>query len=148
MKGFRLFFLLLFFSALALSAQPELSLITVYPGNAIYSAFGHTAFRYVDEDNDIDILYNFGTFDFQDPEFVPKFVHGQLDYFLGVVKFRRTFKNYTLLENRSVVEQKLNLTPEEIARIYAFLAENAMPENRYYKYDFIKDNCFNSNQIK
>ncbi len=141
MKGFRLFFLLLFFSALALSAQPELSLITVYPGNAIYSAFGHTAFRYVDEDNDIDILYNFGTFDFQDPEFVPKFVHGQLDYFLGVVKFRRTFKNYTLLENRSVVEQKLNLTPEEIARIYAFLTENAMPENRYYKYDFIKDNC-------
>ena len=141
MKGFRLFFLLLFFSALALSAQPELSLITVYPGDAIYSAFGHTAFRYLDEDNDIDILYNFGTFDFQDPEFVPKFVHGQLDYFLGVVKFRRTFKNYTLLENRSVVEQKLNLTPEEIARIYAFLAENAMPENRYYKYDFIKDNC-------
>jgi hypothetical protein len=141
MKGFRLFFLFLFFSALALSAQPELSLITVYPGNAIYSAFGHTAFRYLDEDNDIDILYNFGTFDFQDPEFVPKFVHGQLDYFLGVVKFRRTFKNYTLLENRSVVEQKLNLTPEEIARIYAFLTENAMPENRYYKYDFIKDNC-------
>ncbi len=141
MKGFRLFFLLLFFSALTLSAQPELSLITVYPGNAIYSAFGHTAFRYLDEDNDIDILYNFGTFDFQDPEFVPKFVHGQLDYFLGVVKFRRTFKNYTLLENRSVVEQKLNLTPEEIARIYAFLTENAMPENRYYKYDFIKDNC-------
>ena len=141
MKGFRLFFLLLFFSALTLSAQPELSLITVYPGDAIYSAFGHTAFRYLDEDNDIDILYNFGTFDFQDPEFVPKFVHGQLDYFLGVVKFRRTFKNYTLLENRSVVEQKLNLTPEEIARIYAFLTENAMPENRYYKYDFIKDNC-------
>ena len=141
MKGFRLFFLLLFFSALTLSAQPELSLITVYPGDAIYSAFGHTAFRYLDEDNDIDILYNFGTFDFQNPEFVPKFVHGQLDYFLGVVKFRRTFKNYTLLENRSVVEQKLNLTPEEIVRIYAFLAENAMPENRYYKYDFIKDNC-------
>ena len=141
MKGFKLFFLLLFFSALTLSAQPELSLVTVYPGNAIYSAFGHTAFRYVDEDNDIDILYNFGTFDFRDPEFVPKFVHGQLDYFLGVVKFKREFKNYTLLENRSVTEQKLNLTPEEIATIYAFLSENAMPENRYYKYDFIKDNC-------
>ena len=141
MKGFRLFFLLLLFLATSLSAQPELSLVTVYPGNAIYSAFGHIAFRYVDEENDIDILYNYGTFDFRDPEFVPKFVHGKLDYFLSVAKFKREFKNYTLLENRSVVEQKLNLTPEEIARVYAFLAENAMPENRFYKYDFIKDNC-------
>ena len=141
MKGFKGFFLFLFLTAAALYAQPELSLVTVYPGNAIYSAFGHTAFRYVDKENNIDIIYNFGTFDFTDPEFVPKFVHGQLDYFLGVVKFKREFKNYTLAENRSVVEQKLNLTPEEVARIYAFLANNALPENRYYKYDFIKDNC-------
>ena len=140
MKGLKLFFLLLFLTT-ALFAQPELSLVTVYPGNAIYSAFGHIAFHYVDNDNDIDILYNYGTFDFRDPEFIPKFVHGKLDYFLSVAKFKREFKNYTLLENRSVVEQKLNLTPEEIAKVYAFLAENAMPENRYYKYDFIKDNC-------
>ena len=141
MKDFKGFFLFLLLTAAALYAQPELSLVTVYPGNAIYSAFGHTAFRYVDKDNDIDILYNYGTFDFRDPEFVPKFVRGKLDYFLGVVKFKREFKNYTLLENRSVMEQKLNLTPDEIAKVYAFLAENAMPENRYYKYDFIKDNC-------
>ena len=141
MKGFKGFFLFLFLTAAALYAQPELSLVTVYPGNAIYSAFGHTAFRYVDKENNIDIIYNFGTFDFTDPEFVPKFVHGQLDYFLGVVKFKREFKNYTLAENRSVVEQKLNLTPEEVAKVYAFLANNALPENRYYKYDFIKDNC-------
>ncbi|MBQ6674149.1 MAG: DUF4105 domain-containing protein [Spirochaetia bacterium] len=142
MKGFKALFLILLLAASPLSAQkPQLSLITVSPGNAIYSAFGHTAFRYVDKENDIDILYNFGTFDFRDPDFVPKFVHGKLDYFLGVVKFKREFKNYTLLENRSVVEQKLNLTPGEVARIYLFLSENALPENRYYKYDFIKDNC-------
>ena len=144
MKGFKLCFLLLFLTAVNLSAQqnqPTLSLVTVYPGNAIYSAFGHIAFRYVDKNNDTDLIYNFGTFDFRDPEFVPKFVHGQLDYFLSVAKFKREFKNYTLLENRSVVEQVLNLTPEETAKVYAFLAENAMPENRYYKYDFIKDNC-------
>ena len=46
-----------------------------------------------------------------------------------------------MLENRSVVEQKLNLSQEEIAQIYIFLTKNALPENRYYKYDFIKDNC-------
>ena len=115
MKGFKAFFLFLFL-ATTLSAQPELSLITVYPGDAIYSAFGHTAFRYLDKECDFDILYNFGTFDFRDPKFVPKFVQGKLDYFLGVVHFKREFKNYSLLENRSVVEQKLNLTPEEKPR--------------------------------
>ena len=141
MKGFKIFFLLLLLTATALYAQPELSLITVYPGNAIYSAFGHTAFRYLDPETGTDILYNFGTFDFRDPDFVPKFVKGQLDYFLGVVKFKKEYKNYTLGENRSVVEQKLNLTQKEIEKIHAFLTENALPENRYYKYDFIKDNC-------
>ena len=144
MKGFKVLFLFLFLATASLFAQqdtPKLSLITVYPGNAIYSAFGHTAFRYVDPKTGTDILYNFGTFDFRDPNFVFKFVKGQLDYFLGVVKFKKEFKNYSLLENRSVVEQKLNLTPEEIERIHLFLNVNALPENRYYKYDFIKDNC-------
>ena len=142
MKSFKALFLILLLAASPLSAQkPQLSLITVSPGNAIYSAFGHTAFRYLDDENNIDFLYNFGTFDFRDPKFVPKFVQGQLDYFLGVVNFPREFKNYTMLENRSVVEQKLNLSQEEIAQIYIFLTKNALPENRYYKYDFIKDNC-------
>ena len=141
MKGLKVFILILLLSVTALYAQPELSLITVYPGDEIYSAFGHTAFRYVDRDNNIDILYNFGTFDFRDPDFVPKFVHGQLDYFLGVVKFPKELKNYTLGENRTVVEQKLNLNRDEIKVIHAFLTKNALPENRYYKYDFIKDNC-------
>ena len=92
MKGFKCFFLFLFLIAAALSAQQSnrsLSLITVYPGDAIYSAFGHTVFRYVDQEKGIDRLYNYGTFDFRDPEFVPKFVHGQLDYFLGVVYFKQ-----------------------------------------------------------
>ncbi len=144
MKGFKVFILILLFAAAALPArqsQPELTLVTVYPGDEIYSAFGHTAFRYVDRDNNIDILYNFGTFDFRDPNFVPKFVQGQLDYFLGVVKFPREFKLYTMGENRTVVEQKLNLNPVEIELIHNFLTVNALPENRYYKYDFIRDNC-------
>ena len=144
MKGFKGFFLFLFLITTVLSAQQSqrsLSLITVYPGDAIYSTFGHTAFRYVDQAKGIDRLYNYGTFDFRDPDFIPKFVHGQLDYFLGVVYFKQEYKNYTLLENRTVVEQKLNLTPDEITQVVYFLTENALPENRFYKYDFIKDNC-------
>ena len=144
MKGFKGFFLLLFLIVTSLSAQQGdrmLSLITVYPGDAIYSAFGHAAFRYVDNERGIDRLYNYGTFDFQDPEFVPKFVKGQLDYFLGISNFPRALYFYSQAENRTVVEQKLNLTQDEITKVIFFLTENALPENRYYKYDFIKDNC-------
>lgn len=144
MKVFKGFFLFLFLVATSLSAQQAeraLSLITVYPGDAIYSAFGHTAFRYVDNEKGIDRLYNYGTFDFRDPDFVPKFVHGQLDYFLGIANFPRALKDYSMGEDRTVVEQKLNLTPDEITQVIYFLTENALPENRYYKYDFIKDNC-------
>ncbi len=144
MKDFKGFFLFLFLIATSLSAQQAeraLSLITVYPGDAIYSAFGHTAFRYVDNERGIDRLYNYGTFDFRDPDFVPKFVHGQLDYFLGIANFPRALKDYSMREDRTVVEQKLNLTPDEITQVVYFLTENALPENRYYKYDFIKDNC-------
>lgn len=144
MKDFKGFFLFLFLIATSLSAQQAeraLSLITVYPGDAIYSAFGHTAFRYVDNERGIDRLYNYGTFDFRDPDFVPKFVHGQLDYFLGIANFPRALKDYSMGEDRTVVEQKLNLTPDEITQVVYFLTENALPENRYYKYDFIKDNC-------
>ena len=143
MKGLKTLLFILFLAAAGLSygEEPSLSLITVYPGDAIYSAFGHTAFRYTDPDNNVDALYNFGTFDFQDPMFIPKFIQGQLDYFLGVVYFKREFLFYTMVENRTVVEQKLNLTQEEIEQIHSYLTENALPENRFYKYDFIKDNC-------
>ena len=144
MKRIKFFFLFLFLTVTALSAQQDqrsLSLITVYPGDAIYSAFGHTAFRYMDKEKGIDRLYNYGTFDFRDPDFVPKFVHGQLDYFLGIANFPRALISYSMEEDRTVIEQKLNLTPDEITQVVYFLTENALPENRFYKYDFIKDNC-------
>jgi len=144
MKFLKTFLILLFFVSFPLSAkenQPSLSLVYVYPGNAIYSTFGHVAFRFTDADCNIDVLYNFGTFDFFDPNFVPKFVRGQLNYYLGINGFRKDFKFYTQTEDRTVVEQRLNLTQEEIAKVNGYLMNNALPENRYYKYDFIKDNC-------
>lgn len=144
MKFLRSFLILAFLFSFPLCAEqnkPSLSLIYVGPGNAIYSTFGHVAFRLTDMERKTDVLFNFGSFDFTDPNFVPKFVKGQLDYYLGIASFKRDFKFYTKKENRTVIEQRLNLTQEEIAKVSDYLLNNALPENRYYRYDFIKDNC-------
>jgi hypothetical protein len=120
---------------------PRISLITVSPGDAAYSMFGHSAVRVVDEERDIDWLFNYGTFNFGDPLFIPKFAYGQMDYMLSVDYFYRSFHSYSAFERRSVVEQELNLTPDQREAMLAFLQQNAMPENRVYRYDFLFDNC-------
>lgn len=127
------------------SAQPvqddlEISVITVYPGDQVYTTFGHSAFRVQDRQTGEDLLYNYGTFEF-DAAFVPRFLYGKLDYYLSVVSFPRAFRYYRSAENRAVVEQTLDLTLPQARALRRFLRHNALPENRYYRYDFLYDNC-------
>ncbi len=89
------------------SCSLTISLITCGPGEELYSVFGHTAIRIKDGSN-YDIIYNYGTFDFEDPEFYSKFVKGKLIYFVSAENFNRFMYEYQM-ENRSVVEQELNL---------------------------------------
>ncbi len=124
-----------------LGSSSVISMVTVYPGREIYSLFGHSSFRVYDPEKGIDWMFNYGTFDFDDPLFVPKFVRGKLDYYLSVDSFRSAYRYYSAFENRKVVEQVLNLEPEEKDLLFDFLLENSLEENRYYKYDFINDNC-------
>ena len=124
-----------------LSSSAEISMVTVYPGNEIYSLFGHSSFRVYDPVKGIDWMFNYGTFDFDDPLFVPEFVKGQLDYYLAVDRFQRALRFYSDYEGRRVTEQVLNLDYEEKKTVFNFLLNNSLPENRYYKYDFVNDNC-------
>jgi hypothetical protein len=128
-------------AAQQLSPEARISMITIAPGDAVYSAWGHSAFRVHDPAFDLDRQYNYGTFDFGDPLFVPKFAYGQLDYLLSVEDFWRAFTMYSRYEERSVIEQVLNLTPEQRDAVVAYLRHNALPENREYRYDFLYDNC-------
>ena len=122
-----------------LSPDAEVSLITILPGPAVYEAFGHSAVRVHDPRRGIDRLYNYGTFRF-DRWFVPKFLYGQLDYYLSVVSFPAALRHYEQL-GRPVVEQALNVPPAQRNALVAFLRTNAQPENRVYRYDFLFDNC-------
>jgi len=124
-----------------LSPKAEISVVTMWPGPEIYIAFGHTAFRVQDPEQNLDLSFNYGMFTLQDPFFVPKFVYGELDYILGVYGFGRELKAEKDASTRIWHEQVLNLNIDEKQALYNFLVWNAQPENRVYRYDFILDNC-------
>lgn len=123
-----------------LSDSVQLSLLTIAPTNEVYNEFGHTALRIYDPINQVDLCYNYGVYDFEAPNFIMKFVQGRLPYMMSVVKTENEFRPYERLQ-RGVIEQVFNLNPDEIRAVAAFLRENYRPENRYYMYDFIYDNC-------
>lgn len=118
----------------------RISLLTCSPGEELYSTFGHSALRVTDSAAGIDIIYNYGTFDFDDPSFYTKFIRGKLLYFVSVERLEDFLQEY-IYEKRGVTEQVLNLSCNEKEKLAAALRENAKEENRYYKYDFIYDNC-------
>ena len=123
-----------------LSDSALISLMTVAPGEFLYSTFGHSALRVFDPANRLDRCYNYGTFDFEQPNFILKFCRGKLLYFLDIEPYRG-FVRGNLRDQRAMTEQVLNLSPAQKQRLFDILEENAREENRYYKYDFFYDNC-------
>lgn len=123
------------------SCQLRISLLTCSPGEELYSLFGHSAIRVVDNLAHTDIVYNYGTFEF-DEDFYYNFVLGgdRLQYYLSVSGFRDFMYEYQVF-NRSVIEQNLALNCEEKQRLYAALQRNATDAHKYYRYDFLFDNC-------
>ncbi len=118
----------------------EVSILTCGPGDDLYSLFGHTALRLKDSNLGIDIVYNWGTFDFNAPNFGIKFLRGQLPYALSVSRHDSFLMSYEY-DRRWVEQQSLSLSPASKARIIAVLDQNVKIENRFYKYDFYFDNC-------
>ena len=106
----------------------------------LYSAFGHSAFRIVDTELQYDAIYNYGVFDFNQPNFYLNFARGNLNYKLGKHPYD-AFRDYYIYQNRFVHEQRLNLTIAQKQKLFDFLEWNALPENQYYRYDYFYDNC-------
>ena len=118
----------------------ELSLITCSPGPVAYEKFGHTALRYFDPATGLDLVFNYGIFDFDQPGFYYKFVKGETYYMLGVYKTQQFLPQY-VERNSQVTEQVLNLTKEEKQQLLDALFVNYLPPNRSYLYNFVFDNC-------
>ena len=125
---------------LPLSETATASVLTCGPGDDFYTTFGHSAIRIYDTAKGIDLVYNYGTFDFNTPHFYWKFMRGQLNYMLGRSSFEGFMEEY-IYYGRAVWEQRLNFTPQEVSNLYLLLEQNYLPEYRYYRYDFFRDNC-------
>lgn len=127
-------------SAQTLSDSAQISLMTVVPGEFVYSTFGHSAIRVKDPVTRFDRCYNYGTFDFEQPNFILKFCQGKLLYNLDVESYR-SFEYGNLHDRRPMQEQVFNMNQAQKQRLFDLLVENYKEENRYYKYDFFYDNC-------
>ena len=114
------------------------SLITCYPGSEIYELCGHSAVRVRGEN--IDSVWNFGIFNFDQPNFVYRFVKGETDYMGASYPFKWFLPEY-VESGRRVVEQDLNFTPQEAEQMLMILRESVLPEKAVYRYNYIKDNC-------
>jgi len=124
----------------ALSPASKISLVTCSPGDELYTAFGHSAIRVLDPELGIDRLYNFGTFDMSVGNFYLRFARGDLLYQLSVDQGDADIEEHGAL-GQGVTEAQLNLTPEQKQSLFGALETNLAPENRYYRYDFLLDNC-------
>ncbi|MDA0950194.1 MAG: DUF4105 domain-containing protein [Bacteroidetes bacterium] len=123
-----------------LSSAAKISVLTCSEGPELHAAFGHSALRVFDPGNGIDQVYNFGTFDFDAPNFYLNFVKGKLDYFVSISSYN-AFSGYYKYVGRSVVSQELILSTTQKQQIFNTLVFNAKPENKYYRYDFLTENC-------
>ncbi|TAF91392.1 MAG: DUF4105 domain-containing protein [Bacteroidetes bacterium] len=122
------------------SSATKISVLTCQPGNELYSLFGHTAIRLKDTTQLLDVVFNYGTFDFNDPQFYTKFVQGRLPYFVTADDYANFIQLYQY-EQRGITEQVLNLPDTAAQAIIQGLLINLQPPNNTYAYHFLYDNC-------
>lgn len=143
-----LLLLLLFFCLMPLQAQiklsneAQISILTASPSDEeVFTVYGHTAIRVNDPAQNIDLVFNYGIFDFSNPNsFIYRFTKGETDYKLAYFDFRNYLIEYQM-RGSGVTEQILNLNPQEKEDLWQALILNAQPENCVYRYNFFFDNC-------
>jgi hypothetical protein len=133
-------FLFLVNEAFGVKLSKKVSILTIAPGTDLYALFGHNAIRVQDLITGDDMTYNYGTFDFDTPNFAIKFMRGKLPYALTKAPMQNFLYEYNQTK-RGVIEQELVLDSAQTMKIIDLLETNALPENRLYMYDFLFDNC-------
>ena len=142
-KFYVLIFSFMFFFSFTIKGDDniEFSVITIGPyEDELYSAFGHSGIRYRDKSNNIDLFYNYGIFDFDQPNFYLNFLNGRLLYMVGKYNYQ-TVESFYINQKRYVKEQVLNLNDSEKIILFNYLEQNIRPENRTYLYNYVYNNC-------
>lgn len=89
---------------------------------------------------DYDVCVNWGVFDFNESDFVYRFVKGETDYMAAAFPTDLSLYEYRM-SGRRVVEQILNLDSIQTGILLSEVRTNLLPENRKYRYNYLYDNC-------
>ena len=116
----------------------KISILSIGEGPSLVDAFGHTAIRVKDAQLKNDIVFNFGVYDFNSPNFYSNFVKGRPEYKLAIQNYSNLIQNY-IRQKRYIVEHQLNLDQNSIKIIIDLLVEKL--NDPYYIYDYFRDNC-------
>lgn len=128
------------FSQSLVSDNTIVSILTVGTADASHSLYGHTALRIKDETKNIDLVYNYGMFDFGTPNFMFKFVKGDLQYYAAAYPYDDFEYSYRV-ENRSIYEQVLDMSIAEKQSLISKLDVSLSSDDKFYTYKFIDRNC-------
>jgi len=120
--------------------EVKIYLLTRGAGADVYTKYGHTMIRVVDSSNNMDVAYNWGAFDFNQPGFIVKFLRGLLPYHLAISPTHFEVR-ISDIEQRWLVQEQLNMTDKQKAALLLELNREAQPDRRYYRYLFFTDNC-------
>src|SRR5256714_5209337 len=115
-------------------------LLTFGWGDVVWERFGHNAIWIRARANGTDLTYNWGMFDFNQPHFVWRFVTGDTRYWMAPIDYLSMVRYYRQ-NNRSILAQELNLSPAQRLKLQQFVQWNALPQNKFYRYDYYRDNC-------
>ena len=115
-------------------------LLTFGWGNEVWERFGHNAIWIKDRTRGTDLTYNWGMFSFDEPHFLTRFLTGDTRYWMQAFDLDTMLAEYKR-RNRSVLAQELNLTPAQRLKLQQFVQWNELPQNKFYRYDYYRDNC-------
>jgi hypothetical protein len=121
-------------------SELTISLITLGQGDQVWERYGHNALWIHDAARGTDRTYNWGVFDASDRRFIVRFVRGRMRYWMETVDVQRLLDFYRSYD-RTITIQRLALTPVQRATIRDFVEWNSREENKYYWYDYFRDNC-------
>ena len=121
-------------------ARMSVSIITYGPGDFVFEKFGHIALALTDSTTGEDIAFNWGMFDFNQPNFLARFLTGDTKYWMAGYR-TADFNAAYMGENRTIRKQLLQLTAMQRGAIADFVSWNAQDANKYYRYDYYADNC-------
>ncbi len=114
--------------------------MTMGTGAEVWERFGHNAVVVEDHRRGTSTAYNYGMFSFRQENFLLRFLQGRMNYWMAGYPTDEDVPRYVAAE-RSVWQQELNLTPAQRLAFRTYLQTNALPENRFYRYDYYRDNC-------